>query len=102
MNSYLLTLLLFFLTPCACADGVQDSALAFVLDSQKPYIQRARQIARVSSTLRESDIDAIHLFLDKKERDALATLEFNSLKNDLVLRLIGRLTGSGVSAGFSL
>ena len=92
MNRYLLTLLFLFLALCACADGMQDSALAFVLDSQKPYIQRARQIARVSSTLRESDIDAIHLFLDKKERDALATLEFNSLKNDLVLCLM-RQTG---------
>ena len=85
-------MLFFLFALCSFADGVQDRALAIVLDGQNSYCQRARQIAKVSANLRKSDVDAIHAFLDRRETDGLETLEVNSLKNDLVLCLM-RQTG---------
>jgi len=83
-----LAFLFFLFTLCGRGDGVQDRALAAVLDSGRPYHARATQIAKVRSNLCQSDVDAVHAFLDQMDSGDLAPLEFNSLKNDLVLCLM--------------
>ena len=83
-----LTFLFLLFALCAWADSVQDRALDSVLDSGRPYHARATQIAKVRSNLCQSDVDSVHAFLDQMDGGTLAPLEFNSLKNDLVLCLM--------------
>lgn len=70
------------------AIDVLNAALAEVLNNKFSYYKRAKQLATITSSLQQNDIDAVHLFLDQKEAGGLKTLEFNSLKNDLVLCLM--------------
>ena len=87
MKRYLV-LYFVFIALCVITDEVQNSALAVVLDNKLSYYPRAKQLATIGSNLQQSDIDAIHLFLDRKGAGELKNLEFNSLKNDLVLCLM--------------
>lgn len=87
MNRYLTLLFLLFVL-CAWADGVHDRALSAVLDSSRPYHQRATPIVRIGGNLCQSDVNAVHAFLERKNGGDLAPIEFNSLKNDLVLCLM--------------
>ena len=87
MKKFFTLCTVFFMLPVTCVD-VQNSALSIVLNNKYSYYQRAIQFRAISSTLQQADIDAIHSFLDQKERGSLKNLEFNSLKNDLVLCLM--------------
>ena len=70
------------------AGDVQNSALAVVLNNKLSYYPRVQRLAAITSNLQQADIDAIHTFLDEKDMGNLKNLEFNSLKNDLVLCLM--------------
>ena len=70
------------------AGDVQNSALAVVLNNKLSYYPRAKQLAAITSNLQQTDVAAIHTFLDEKDMGNLKNLEFNSLKNDLVLCLM--------------
>lgn len=87
MKKYLF-LCLWGIALCIAADSVQNSALAVVLNNKLSYYSRAKQLTGISSDLQQGDINAIHSFLDQKDMDGLKNLEFNSLKNDLVLCLM--------------
>ena len=87
MKKYL-TLLLFLFIFLDSAEAVQEHALATVLDYNRPYHERATQIARIGDKLSQTDVDAIHEFLEHKDSGELAPLKFCSLKNDLVLCLM--------------
>jgi len=67
---------------------VQNPALSIILNNKFSYYQRATQFRAIGSNLQQSDVDAVHSFLDQKDRGDLKILEFNSLKNDLVLCLM--------------
>lgn len=73
---------------CVGASDVLNAALAEVLNNKLSYYKRAKQLATITSALQQNDLDAIHSFLDQKDTGGLKTLEFNSLKNDLVLCLM--------------
>ena len=86
--NYFLTLLLFLFVFFDLAEGGQERVLATVLDCDRSYHERTTQTAHIDNNLRQGDIDAIHEFLECKDSGGLAPLEFNSLKNDLVLCLM--------------
>ena len=73
---------------CVSAGNTQNSVLSVVLNNSLSYHQRAKQLVSITSNLQQSDVDAIHVFLELKDGGRLKNLEFNSLKNDLVLCLM--------------
>lgn len=87
MKKYLILCLSFFAL-CHYAGDVKNAALTVVLNNKLSYYQRAQKLASITSNLQQSDIDAIHIFLEQKDMEGLKSLEFNSLKNDLVLCLM--------------
>ena len=59
------------------------------IPQQKDYYPRAKAIQLLSRNLTEDDCRIIYLFLhQKKTKHALKPIEFNSLKNDLVIVLM--------------
>lgn len=75
---------------CDISAGNISPALAIVTGktATKDYFPRAQAIFRLGTRLQTADIDAIYDFLNSKQADNLKTLEFNSLKNDLVIVLM--------------
>lgn len=89
MKSFgVVAMLLLLVWASVCPADIQNHALAIVLTPSIAYKTRAQNIAKINRNLSESDIQAIHRFLRRKDSQGLAPLEINSLKNDLVLALM--------------
>ena len=88
-----LVIVFLFFVGCICCDitaGNVSPTLAIVTGraATKDYFPRAQAIFRLGTRLQPADIDAIYDFLNSKQADNLKILEFNSLKNDLVIVLM--------------
>ena len=56
------------------AGDVQNSALAVVLNNKLSYYPRAKQLAAITSNLQQTDVAAIHTFLDEKDKSEVYTI----------------------------
>lgn len=72
------------------ADGVSKAVRVIVGEGEnKGYYGRAREVNQLGRNLPVEDVEALLSFLDKKVNDEnLKRLEFNAIKNDIVLALM--------------